>query len=286
MSASEAESHRQTACVEYVKNCAIPIVGIHDDRAWIFGTSALFIGDGVSCLVTARHVIDELNRSVTVDKMVLPVPHRALPGFQRDVNGIGEFTEAGCPTIDPGAVRDVRPPDRSEDICAIVLLSEDVVSQLSRSYNSVDDSFFLAEGAEVENYYIAGYPRGARLDRDGETGYRFYHYCPRKLSAVPEGVLWEPPADPDVNLFFEPPNNILNQYGKPIKEPDLAGLSGSLVWAELPESQDAGLWRPQRQMRVAGLQTSCSESRRIVRATRATTIRSLLASIPPSKDEL
>jgi len=162
----------------------------------------------------------------------------------------------------------------------MLLLSPQKVAELERGYNVLGLSDILTNDAPVQHYWIGGYPEGARLTVGGERAYRFYRFTTRKLAAPPAGVAWQPPADPQVNVFFEPPSNIRNERGEPLTQPpDLRGMSGCLVWAVLPQDQRDGVWEAKRELRVAGIQTSVSDPGRVVRATGALPMHRFLRGV-------
>jgi len=70
---SEAEANwRVEACIMYVSGCAVPIVVGHGENISVCGTGALFRVDTITCLLTARHVIDALTSTTRSTTRLFP----------------------------------------------------------------------------------------------------------------------------------------------------------------------------------------------------------------------
>ncbi len=276
---------RSAACLEYISKCAVPVVGWKDDDIGVFGTRALFRIGSVSCLVTAAHVIDEVKKAVSIYGLGLPLPSSSILGPHGCADRTGEFDEAFVRVAAPGLVQIAWSQNAADDLCALILHSADKVQELAQNYAFLDAECIVPAGAQVERYWVFGYPRGATLAWGGSTRWRRYHFNPPRLPGTPAGVAWDPPADPNVNTFFGPPDNVFNEHDEPVKHPDLHGISGCLVWAEIAEEPGTGVWHPERQLRVAGLQTSCSTGKCLIRTTNALAVHALLAGIVDSMRE-
>ncbi len=237
---------KNKAITEYVEKVIIPIIFDYTDNngnrtAGTYGTGTLFQFNEKSYLITAGHVIKDIDKI----KEFIGIP---LGRVNAQV-----YTFGGCRFHYPSD-----PKIREKYDVGIVELTDDIVQELIKRY------CFLSYGnvSKVHydrDFYISGYPFSySKLDnqQDRIIGKPF------RFMSMPKR-----PESSDFK-YYDPSAHILIKYSdvhyangieqnKEVAPQKLGGISGCSVWNYIDETE--GVWTPEKCLKVIGIQSTMKE---------------------------
>lgn len=238
---------KHKAITEYVEKVIIPIIVDRTNQdgnrtAGTYGTGTLFQFDEKKYLITAGHILEDIEKI----KDFVGIP---LGRVNAQI-----FTFDGCILHYPSD-----PKVREKYDIGVVELTDEIVSGLKKEYYFLSyDNVSKVKYDKV--FYISGYPfTYSKLNKEEDL----IVGKPFRFMSVPKK-----PVKSDLQ-YYDPSAHILIQYsdvyyvnGDEQKEEvslqELGGISGCSVWNYLDETE--GIWTPEKCLKVVGIQSTMSKA--------------------------
>lgn len=212
---------------------AIPLLEETDGKAGLLGTGCLFEIDGRVFLISAAHVVGRLTDRKTAERV-----------------GIRARYEGGSVmTIVRGQVSAAM--DDAIDVAVVELLDADLIETLRQGWVFLRLDNIAAYRRTHDCYYVVGYP--SELSRKNEAA--VVGQPIGMIVSAHEGPTLKKatPAPTGDDLLLEFPDEIYEGREALDRVPDPHGMSGSAVWAVMPESSTGSVWSPESQFGLAGI---------------------------------
>lgn len=261
------DSARAVALREFALRSAVPLLALGDtSQGSVVGTGHLFGVGGLVFLVTARHVIEDVQQA-NLNPADLGIPvYAGRPRYitLRDIR-VARWEQGS---------------GQSLDVTSLRLDCAEVVEQLGAEYEVLGLDNLSPDLERYRRYHIAGFPSES------------YRIDGREVTPVPVAISESlrrtdgfpvDPADPVFRLAY--PNRALDEQGRLIPAPNMKGMSGAGVWGVdlFPESGE--LWTPRSSLRLAGVQYAVA-SGQYVACVRWAAVAAQIGQLHPPVREL
>ena len=243
----------QTALKGFVIRCTVPLAIEDGANQGVQGTGTFFRLGGNPYFVTARHVVDNID----FDKVGIPTAPTALVlRHTADGNPL-LLKRAKIQTFGQAIL--TTPEDSRHDVAVVLLKDEAFVGACEQAWTFLTAANLLGLGDRVAHYIVCGFPVACRRETGDSP---FFPPLAIRTQSIPppqDGIAWDSPVDPVTDLFLAYDKKV-RRSGEIVDSPELPGISGSAVWAVLKDKQ-GGLWTPETQLKVAGIQVGYCHSR-------------------------
>lgn len=232
-------ANERAAIDDFIRQVTVPILLDVGPTPALQGTGTLLNVHGRVFLVTARHVLDN------IDPLIFAFPANAQRGSIHTL-GIRQI---------------LKPRDFRIDVAAIELQDPEVLELVRSNWrtltlaNVASPSQTTADQAVL----VAGFPAALTKPKDGWLSGALVSTYTQRIPLVPEEmrdsyVNGDYPHNPDFDLYYDHNIEGTDLDGKLVATPKLEGVSGASIWEFVPQS--GLLWTAESGARVVGIQSS------------------------------
>jgi hypothetical protein len=255
----------------FLADCTFPLMGVvpGTNKRAISGTGTLFRIAGVDLIVTAAHVAHELHQA----GLAIPFGLKSDLVVPRRLTGLVELGH------------DFEVVVTSEDTSDIALIKLKPTDLERFHYRSLTLDNVLTPAttdAGSSAFVLSGFPAEVvdaerRSDVERPRIFETFLYPKDLAEADPPP---DPPLDPAHHFLLSNLGEGRDPKTGEVKPwPKLQGISGCSAWM-LVEPADKGVWAPERQLKIAGMETSALKGKWL-RCTRWVSIAELISTAIP-----